>query len=280
MATLSQKHITQFQHFILNFYYLHGRHNLPWRQTTDPYHILVSELMLQQTQVERVIPKFNNFLKHFPTVGQLSEASLADILQQWQGLGYNRRAKFLHNTAQAVVSQYSGIFPKSEEELRSLPGIGPYTASAICTFAYNQPTIVIETNIRTVFLHHFFPNKTEVSDTELLPLIQSSLETSQPRNWYSALMDYGTQLKKVISNPSRKSKHHTTQSKFKGSKREVRGSIISQLSHHNGLTLQSLKSNLSGEKNYFTNVLHDLINEKMLMKDGNMYYLYDETKKV
>ena len=215
-----------FQKKILDFYAASGRHSLPWRQTSDPYRILVSEVMLQQTQVERVIPKYEAFLKAFPDVFSLAKASISSVLGLWVGLGYNRRALYLKRTAEAIVERYGGIFPQTEKELRELPGIGAYSASAICAFAYNQSVVCIETNIRRVFIHEFFPTQEEVSDKELLPHIEKSVYHENPRTWYWALMDYGSHLKKLGVNPNKRSVHYAKQSTFTGSVREVRGAII------------------------------------------------------
>jgi A/G-specific adenine glycosylase len=182
--------------------------------------------MLQQTQVDRVVPFYTRFLARFPDVFALSRASLGDVLMLWQGLGYNRRAKMLHQCAKVIVSEYHGVFPKTAQELRSLPGVGPYTAGALMAFAYNTPTTMIETNIRTVFIHHFFLDRTDVHDQELLPLIERMMDADNPRTWYAALMDYGTHLKRTQGNASRKSLHHTVQKKFQGSDRQIRGAII------------------------------------------------------
>jgi len=262
--------ITQFQNFILRWYTKFGRHELPWRTTHDPYKILVSELMLQQTQVDRVIPKYLAFLNKFPTIEALSDASLSDVLQMWQGLGYNRRAKYVWQTAQAIVSDFSGEFPKTTEELQKLPGIGPYTASAINTFAFNNPETVIETNIRAVYIHHFFPDRNDVSDVELLPIISEAIYTKNPREWNAALMDYGTHLKKVLPNPGRKSKLHSIQSRFQGSPRQVRGEIIRYLTQQEALSYSKLQSLIKGKMQYFEKALADLISEKMIEEsDGN-----------
>ena len=182
--------------------------------------------MLQQTQVDRVIPFYRNFLKRFPTAQSLAKAPLADVLRAWQGLGYNRRAKMLHEAAKAITSLYHGRFPRAYDELRTLPGVGDYTAKAVRVFAFNEPEILIETNVRTVFIHHFFPRKKQVSDKELISYMIHSLDKKNPREWYSALMDYGTYIKSTMPNPSRRSKHHTKQKPFKGSDREIRGAIL------------------------------------------------------
>ena len=215
-----------FQKKILDFYKKEGRHTLPWRKTTEPYLILVSEVMLQQTQVERVIPKYEAFIRKFPTVEALANAQLVTVLTLWSGLGYNRRARFLHMAAKEVVKNHKGVFPSSVQELQKIIGIGPYTAGAVMTFAFNYPIVIIETNIRSVYIHEFFKDSECVTDSELLPYIKTTLDIKNPRRWYAALMDYGAHVKKAHVNPSRKSKHHVRQSAFQGSLREVRGRIL------------------------------------------------------
>jgi A/G-specific adenine glycosylase len=223
--------ILAFRKTVLGFYRTHGRHDLPWRKTRDPYRILVSEVMLQQTQVERVIPKYKAFLARFPDIVSLSEADLGDVLALWSGLGYNRRALYLKRAAEAVVADYGGVFPKEAETLEKLPGIGPYTARAVATFSHDAPYIFIETNIRRVFIHAFFPHAKKVPDAKLFPLIEAALpKAGSPkgsfREWYSALMDYGTHLKATMPNPNKRSSHYTKQSAFRGSVRELRGEFL------------------------------------------------------
>lgn len=191
---------------------------MPWRKTRDPYKILVSEVMLQQTQVERVVPHYKKFLKEFPTARSLSRAPLARVLKAWSGLGYNRRAKYIHEAAKMLTGGVTSGF-------ENLPGVGPYTAAAVRAFAYNEPVIMIETNIRTVLLHHLFPRSKNVPDSKLIPFVAVP-KGVEPRVWYAALMDYGSYLKSIQPNPSRRSKHHTRQSAFKGSDREIRGAIL------------------------------------------------------
>jgi len=216
----------EFQTFVLDWFDKCGRHDLPWRQTHDPYLILVSELMLQQTQVVRVIPKYKAFISKYPTAVVLDVASLGDILRLWQGLGYNRRAKFLLECAQQVSQAHDGVFPSSYEELLKLPGIGPYTASAVCAFAYNQPVVLIETNVRQVMIHHFFNNKNEVTEAQILDKVRRTLPVENARDWYAALMDYGSHLKAMNGNNTRIVAGYSKQSKFKGSNREVRAAIV------------------------------------------------------
>lgn len=217
--------ITAFQKKILTFYKNSGR-DLPWRRTHDPYHILVSEFMLQQTQAVRVIPKYEKFIKKFRTVEILARSNTKDILTLWQGLGYNRRALYLKRAAEIIVNEYKGIVPRNAEELEQLPGIGPYTARAIVVFAYDAREIVIETNIRSIFIHEFFKDKERIRDEEIVTLIEKTLPSNDFRKWYAALMDYGSLLKQTIGNPSRKSKTYIRQKPFSGSNRQVRGQIL------------------------------------------------------
>lgn len=218
--------VRKFQDIIKDYYAKAGRHNLPWRQTRDPYRILVSEVMLQQTQVPRVMKKYEEFLAAFPTAEALAAAPTASLLKAWQGLGYNRRALALKRAAEAVVRNHGGKFPRAKEALEDLPGIGPSTSGGILAYAFDIPTVFIETNIRSVFLHHFFSDKKNIHDRDLLPLIEKTLDKKNPRDWYYALMDYGVYLKQTLPNPSRRSKHHAKQSAFKGSNREVRSKIL------------------------------------------------------
>ncbi len=182
--------------------------------------------MLQQTQAPRVVEKYNYFISLFPTVEALAKAPLKKVLIAWQGLGYNRRAVNLQKAAQIVATQYSGKFPKDMKSLLDLPGVGPATAGDIMAFAFNKAETVIETNIRTVFINHFFKDQKNVDDKKIIPLITKTLDKTNPREWYYALMDYGTFLKKTVPNPSRQSKHYAKQSPFKGSNRELRSKIL------------------------------------------------------
>ncbi|MES2930701.1 MAG: A/G-specific adenine glycosylase [Patescibacteria group bacterium] len=233
--------IKAFQKKIYDHYEAEKR-PLPWRTTRDPYKILVSELMLQQTGSARVMPKYAEFLKKFPSVSLLAAASVKDVLSVWQGLGYNRRALNLHKAARIIVDHYKGKFPKERYELLRLPGLGPYTASALVAFAYNEPVSMIETNIRTVFIYFFFPGKKKVSDASLMPFIEKYNDHKNPREWYNALMDYGAMLKKTFPNPSRTSAHYAKQSAFEGSLRQVRGAIIKAYIQNNKITKRTLFS--------------------------------------
>lgn len=217
--------VPDFQHTVTEYYNDHRR-SFPWRETKDPYAITVSELMLQQTQVDRVVPKYQAWLAAFPDWKTLAATDTITLLSLWQGLGYNRRALNLKRLAEKVTKEFHGVLPQDDKTLRSLPGIGPYTAGAILAFAFDQPVVMIETNIRRVFLHHFFNDREGVPDSELMPLIAETVDQVHPREWYYALMDYGAWLAKQLPNPNRRSKHYTKQSTFSGSLRQLRGEIV------------------------------------------------------
>ncbi|MDB5237888.1 MAG: endonuclease [Candidatus Kaiserbacteria bacterium] len=257
------KKVEEFQKEVWKYYHTHGRHDLPWRKTRDPYKILVSEIMLQQTQVSRVLEKYKEFLTNFPTVYVLAQATLTEVIRTWSGLGYNRRGKYLHDSAKMIVTAYNGDFV--EALVNPLPGVGPYTRAAVRTFAFNEPHTMIETNIRAVYIHHFFKEGKPVSDKELIPLIEKAMPISPPaggpREWHWALMDYGSYLKKQFPNPSRRSAGYTKQSKFEGSLRQVRGMILREL--HKG---PSLLNSLPVEKERVDAALASLKKHGMIKK--------------
>lgn len=217
--------IRAFQDLVLSRYRAAAR-QFPWRKTTDPYAILVSEIMLQQTQVGRVAEKFPAFLATFPDFSALAAAPLSDVLSAWQGMGYNRRAIALQKCARIVAEDHGGRLPDDLTVLTTFPGIGPATAASICAYAFNRPVVFIETNIRRVFIHHFFTDGAVVSDDEIRPLVAAALYLPDPREWYNALMDYGTDLAKAVPNPNRRSRHYTKQSAFEGSDRQIRGAVL------------------------------------------------------
>lgn len=266
--TLSSAAIRAFRKKIYYYYRHHGR-NLPWRKTTNPYHILVSEVMLQQTQVERVLQKYPLFIAAFPDFMSLAAARLREILQIWQGMGYNRRALFLKKIAEHVVEDYKGRLPETTAELTAFPGIGKNTAASIVAFAFNQPVAFIETNIRSVFIHSFFQGQRDVHDRELLPLVKQTLDTRNPREWYNALMDYGAMLKKSLPNPSRKSVHHQRQGTFAGSNRQVRGMIIRVITECPFITESSLIKRLNIPLQKIKDNLNQLQKEGFLKRSGN-----------
>lgn len=226
---LVENNDTAFRSLVLNYWRAHGRHDLPWRMTTDPYAILVSEVMLQQTQVSRVQERWGAFLRMFPDVKSLASAPLAQVLRVWQGMGYNRRALNLQRMAQAVGVHHGGGIPETYSELVALPGVGPYTAGAVMAFAFGKAHPVIETNIRRVYLHHFFSDMADVADQQILPVVGRTLDHRDPRRWYWALMDYGAHLKTLVANPNRRSKHYTRQTVFVGSHRQLRAEVVRTL---------------------------------------------------
>lgn len=271
--------ISAFVQRVFGHYNDHGR-SLPWRQADrqgnyDPYVILVSEIMLQQTQVNRVIPKYDAFLQAFPTVESLAQASLGDVLRLWSGLGYNRRAKFLWQAAQEIAKTHQGIFPTEQKILTTLPGVGVNTAGAVLAYAFNEPVIFIETNIRTVFIHDFFTHQESVHDKELVPYIQAAIQEvvdrgDSPREWYWALMDYGTHLKTQVGNVSRSSKHYTKQSSFAGSRRQVRGQVLKALAQ-GAATYNELSQDINDDR--LQDVLNDLVQEGLINSSPKGYWL-------
>ncbi|MFP4491816.1 MAG: A/G-specific adenine glycosylase [Spirochaetaceae bacterium] len=227
------------------FYAEQGR-KFPWRETDNEYEILVSELMLQQTQTERVLKKYSPFLEVFPDYGTLAEASTIKLLEMWSGLGYSRRALALRDIAARVYAM-GGRLPSDEETLLSFPMIGPATAGSLRAFVFNIPSVFIETNIRRVFIYHFFRCSDAVSDSEILPLVSSTLDTGDPRNWYYALMDYGVFLKSRVPNPNRKSSHYRVQAPFEGSNRQLRGKVLRLLVSGRRCTYTELLEGTSAE---------------------------------
>ncbi|MFP4644554.1 MAG: A/G-specific adenine glycosylase [Spirochaetales bacterium] len=285
--TLSNEQIHAFRAAVYRFYRKEGRHELAWRLTDDPYRILLSEIMLQQTQVSRVAVRYEEFLALFPSLEALADASLRDVLAAWSGLGYNRRARFLHELAGVVIRDHGGRLPRTVDALRELPGIGEYTASAVACFAYRAPVPMIETNIRRAIIYSFFsknagysglesdmplfaaeearggtvesrssavedrasdagenaavvfPERREefrprtvpaaVHDREVRGVAVQLLDRGYPREWNYALMDYGQALSRHVPNPNRHSAHYTRQSRFEGSRRQVRGALLKVL---------------------------------------------------
>jgi A/G-specific adenine glycosylase len=277
---LTKVGIAEFQRYVYDIYYYYRR-VFPWRETTEPYNIVVSEIMLQQTQVQRVHTFYTSFTQAFPHFGELAQASLRDVLTAWTGLGYNRRAVSLHKIAEIVANQYQGQLPDTVTALQQLPGIGPHTAGSIAAFAFNKPSIFIETNIRTVFLHLFFRDQTLVPDSLLLPLVEQTVDHHNPRHWYYALMDYGTLLKQTVPNPNRKSKHYAIQSKFIGSDRRVRGAIVRHLTQTTQLTHEQLQALLlyaqdpvATSPEQCDRVIEQLCNEKILVNKNGSFGIY------
>lgn len=281
--------IVSFHRALTDYYYQSGRHDMPWRRPDkqgnfDPYKILVSEMMLQQTQVDRVVPKYQEFLEQFPDAQTLADAKLAAVLRAWSGLGYNRRAKYLWGAARQIVDTYDGVFPMSPEELKRLPGIGQNTAGAIMAYAFNRPVEYVETNVRTVIIHHFFHDKQNVEDKQIRKVLElllpgeggrddhARMQGAQlsPREFYWAMMDYGTYLKKTVGNLNRASKSYKKQSAFHGSLRQIRGAVIRLLTAA-PLTRQELEQHIADER--LEQVLVSLRTEGLITEKAGSYQL-------
>ncbi len=272
---LSSEKIIQFQKKIYD-YYSKNKRDFLWRTDITPYRIFISEVMLQQTQTARVIFKFQQWIEKFPNFQILANASQYEVLATWQGLGYNSRGLRLLKAAQIIETEFNGNLPSSLTDLESLPGIGPNTAGSISAFAFNKPVTFIETNIRTVFLHEFFSDQELVCDKEILSLVSQTVDKVNPRDWYYALMDYGVYLKKELKINNKKSKQYTRQSKFIGSRRQVRGAIIRILSKIKKLSEEDLffllEQELPDNKNSFDVILQELIKEELIFqKDQNLF---------
>ncbi len=281
MKSLSAIEVKKFQKKVWSFYRAQGRHNLPWRPPAlklekgilDMYPIMVSEIMLQQTQVSRVLPKFKEWMKQFSSFKTLASASRKDVLSLWQGLGYTRRAKFLHEAAQKIVKDGT---PKTTVKLENLPGIGHYTARAIATFVWNESHAFVETNIRTVYIDYFFIKKETVNDVEILHQVTQTLDKKNPREWMYALMDYGSYLKSQGKGHNAKAKSFTRQSKFKGSVREVRGSIMKFFVDKETFTSRykkEVEEKFDAER--VLRALEGLIKDKLIRKEKNNYVIVE-----
>jgi A/G-specific adenine glycosylase len=228
-------------------------------------------MMLQQTQTTRVSSKYKDFLQSFPDFQSLAEASLENVLEMWQGLGYNRRAKALKEIATQVIENYNGNLPRSKEALKKFPQIGEATSSSIMAFAFNEPIAFIETNIRRVYLYFFFPGKNNVSDEEILPYVSKTLDKKNPREWYYALMDYGVMLKKRFPRLNKRSKHYRKQKPFKGSRRQIRGKILKLVLKNSSLRISEVYNDLNFSKERIDQVLNQLEKEGFIeLKNGTI----------
>ncbi len=264
--------ITIFQRLIYEYYNKFGR-DFPFRQQINPYYVLVSEIMLQQTQTNRVSLKFLEFIKRFPDFESLARANNNEILETWQGLGYNRRAIALKKIANIIIQEYNGELPNSIDILKSFPQIGHNTASSILTFAYNRPTFFIETNIRRVYIYYFFPGRTEIDDKEILEILKKTIDAKNPREWYYALMDYGVMLKKNHPDLYKRSKHYKKQPKFKGSDREIRGQILKLLIKKKEFPIEEMIKKIGLSKIRVKKIIDQLEKEEFLKKVDNLIKL-------
>ena len=261
--------------------------DLPWRNIDDAYGVLVSEVMLQQTQVARVERYWSRWMALFPTVDALASADTATVLEMWQGLGYNRRALALKRACETCSREWAGALPRTVADLVSLPGVGPATAGGVVAFAYNQPCIYVETNVRSVFLHELFPEEEGVPDKVIEPFVADACPAADVRGWYYALLDYGAHLKTQVANPSRRSAHYARQSAFSGSRREKRSFLLKQvLACPEGLSVAEAQSALDAyerqagrpavERDVFESILSELLSEGFFRQSGDLLRAYGD----
>lgn len=269
---MTPRDIRDFRRTVYRYYRAHRR-DMPWRWVDDPYKVFVSEVMLQQTQVERVYDKYRAFLRAFPTLAALRRAPLKRVLAAWQGLGYNRRALALSRAAALIATRHGGKIPDEVECLQALPGIGAASAGAIRAFAFNKPSIIIETNIRSVFIHHFFQNRRRVPDDRIRALVEATLDRRRPREWYYALMDYGVSIKEKFGNPARRGKAYRRQPRFEGSDRQVRGHIVKTLVRAGRADHATLCAKIGCGQERIRPLLGALVAEELIRKEGCLYFI-------
>jgi len=267
---LNQEVIKPFQNIIYSYFKQYGR-DFPFRDEISPYNVVISEMMLQQTQTNRVVEKFQQFIQKFPDFQSLASASLNDVLKVWQGLGYNRRAMALKKIAEKVVTEFDGILPADVEILKTFPQIGHNTASSIVAFAFNMPTFFIEVNIRRVYTYFFFPGTSSIEDSVIMPIVRKTLDRSNVRKWYYALMDFGVMLKKTHPELNKRSAHYRKQSKFKGSSREIRGKILKLLITSSNLTEVEISKELEIDSKKLKEIMNLLIKEGFIKQEGNQF---------
>jgi A/G-specific adenine glycosylase len=261
--------IGEFRRIVLSNYEEAGRH-FPWRGA-EPWPVLVSEFMLQQTQTERVVPYYERWIKRWPGPAALAGASMEEALREWSGLGYNRRCAFLKNCAAIIALEMGGKVPGTPESLLPLPGVGPYIAGAVSCFAYNYPAVFIETNIRSAVIHFFFPDRDGVRDVEIFPILEAALLREDPRRWYYALMDYGAALKKNVPNPGRRSAHYARQSPFAGSFRQARGRVLRTLVFTGPGSAEDIGNKTGLGSGELYKVLEALEKEAVIAEKGGIY---------
>ena len=267
----TSEEVSRFREQIWTYYRKHGR-SFPWRETDNPYHIFVSEIMLQQTQTDRVLGKYGPFLDEFPTFKALAEAPLSRVLALWSGLGYNRRALGLKRSAEIIHRTYRDSLPCETEELLRLPMIGPATAGSLQAFVFNLPSVFIETNIRRVIIHHFFSDCEEIRDRDVMEYVEAVLDRNEPRGWYYAMMDYGVYLKRAVPNPNRRSAAYHRQAPFENSDRQIRGALLKLLVRHGSLPVEDVYAALEiYEKSRVERCLQTLECEGFIAAENQVY---------
>lgn len=257
---------------MLDYYRTQGR-VMPWRTRRTPYRVLVSEIMLQQTGIARVESKYGPFLARFPSFAALAAASVEEVLGAWKGLGYNRRALALRQSALIVSTVHRGRLPRTVDEMAKLPGVGKATAAAVLVYAYGIPVAFIETNVRRVFLHFFFPGEEGIPDSRILPLVNETMDRENPRDWFYALMDYGTMLAKREGNANRRSRHYKRQSRFEGSLRQMRGMVLEAMLKLSNATARQIAAAVGTDDDRLPDALSQLVAEGFLeLRDGAYYF--------
>lgn len=268
--SLTPAAVRRFRGIIYRYYRDNARRSLPWRNTDNPYHILVSEIMLQQTQIERVLNRYPLFITRFPGFRSLARARPRSLYTVWQGMGYNRRALALKEIARIVVRPpYHGKLPPDKDELMTLPFVGQSTAGAVAAFAFHQPVVFIETNIRRVFIHLFFHKQEKVTDSDILPFIERTLDRKDPRRWYYALMDYGSALRSLSVNPNLKSANYKKQGAFAGSNRQMRGKILRMISERPDMRVKDLAEKVNASPDKIGGIIDELCREGFIKKKGH-----------
>lgn len=256
---------------VLTFYRDWGR-RFVFRDRHDPYSVFLSEVMLQQTQASRVVEKYRYFLSEWPSFKALAHAPLEEILIAWKGLGYNRRALNLKKAA-GMTEAWKWTIPNDYTMMRSLPGVGKATAAALLAFCYQEKSIYLETNIRRVLLHLYFPDRTDVHDRKLEAILGELIVlVDDPRTWYYALMDYGVLLKVLVPNPNTRSAHYAKQSRFEGSKRQVRAALLHCVAESGPLSLASIGEMLKEyDSGYLAQSVDELVTEGFLvLREGSL----------
>ena len=265
----NQEDVVAFQKKVMNWWAENAR-DLPWRRDPSPYNVLVSEIMLQQTQVSRVVLKFDEFMKEFQTIESLAKTNIKHLLKVWSGLGYNRRAIWLKEAAKQIVER--GEFPQSVKELQELKGIGPYTSRSVLIFAFNKDLAAVDTNIRRILIASGFADET-MSDRQLQPIAETVLLRGRSRDWHNALMDYGSL---VLTSSKTNISPVTKQSCYEGSSRQVRGAVIRALTASDEIELENLMGLLDCEAN--ETELIKIINK--LVSDGMVEIVSDQRYRI
>lgn len=270
--TATANSITRFQSMIFTWW-KGNRRDLPWRHSRDPYNIAVSEIMLQQTQVLRVIPKYSEFIEEYPTIYHLANASAASVLRMWKGMGYNRRALYLHTMAKMIVEKYNGKFPTNAKLLAQLPGLGIYTTRAILVFAYKKDIACVDTNIRKIITHFFFDDKPQ-KDSVIQQTADRLVPTGKSWEWHQALMDYGSLEMKDVKYQMINSKKKSVP--FRQTNRFYRGRIIDMLREKNYPEMNiigNIHNQYKKQEHEIQSIINGLIQDGLVERKKDMLFL-------